>query len=141
MCLEPQFSLPALPAWDGTLQGLLVFLVSIGIWIGETFAVFLVDIFGAAFLGMACLVWTIFLAPIGYISAAYSQGAQSIGQLGIFAPIGGAFILGLSVLILIIFILLWYNLVVKQSEKTLEEGPADETPGSGETSDIANELE
>lgn len=141
MCLEPNFTLPVLPTWDGTLQGLLVFLVGIGVWVGETFVIFVIDLFGAMFLGLACLVYTIFLAPIGYVSAAFSAGAQAIGGTGIFAPIIGSLVLGVSVLILLFFGLMWYVLVFKQSEKILEEGPADETPGTGETSDIAEELE
>ena len=138
-CTElPSTPPPAVPQWDGSFNDVLSFIVSVIFWIGTTLLSFLIGIFGALFLSLACLVYAVILAPVNFLLVIIQQSTGSFRQFGALAPIVGALVFVAVILILIFGILMVYRLVVMQSEEDISG--KDEGPGASEAGEIAGEL-
>ena len=137
-CLDPSFAIPPPPTWDGNLGDLLSFILQVLFWFGEAILAFLVDVFGALFIGLACLVYAALSAPVMFLYAIFQGSVGSYRQFGPLAPVVGALVFGGVIVILAFFILLVYRLVISQSEEDITGN--EEGPGAGEVGEIAEEL-
>ena len=126
------------PQWDGNIGDVLSFVLSIVFWLGSAFLSFVVDVFGALFLSLACLVYTVILAPVNFLFAIITQSIPTYRQFGALAPLVGALVFGGVILIVIFTILLVFRLVVSQSESDVSGDT--EGPGASEVGEIAGEL-
>ncbi len=137
-CTELNFNIPSPPTWDGNLNDILSFILSVVFWLGTAFLSFLVDVFGALFLSLACLVYSVILAPVNFLLVIIQQSTGSFRQFGPLAPIVGALVFSGVIVILIFAILMVYRMVVEQSEQDISG--KDEGPGASEAGEIGGEL-
>lgn len=138
-CTElPSGPPPSVPTWDGNLNDVLSFILSVIFWLGTTILTFVIDIFGALFLALACLVYAVILAPVNFLLVIIQQSVGSFRQFGPLAPIAGALVFVVVLVILIFGILLVYRLVSMQAPEDLEGKT--EGPGASEAGQLAEEL-
>lgn len=137
-CTELNFSIPPPPQWDGNLGDVLSFIVQILFWVGTSFLSFIIDLFGALFLSLACLVYAVILSPVTFLLTIIQQSIGSFRQFGPFAPLVGVLVFAGVILILIFVFLLIFRLVTEQVEEDVSGDT--EGPGASEAGQVAGEL-